>query len=202
MPLRRPRHLVLVSFCAQKTDGARCPPVSHYGQMCHVSISWRRLHTCLYLTASGLGIVYNLAVLVVLTKQRRHSEKGLRNGNRGRTRNELKTSDASHLSKQTRVEGRGSSHRTKSFDVLPAFVYDKLGGRRLDCGVGEVLLGQEETDASCFDPVFHCRLKIPGIYERSPPPYLPWVVENLIYVSEPVGVVSPNLMVSLFHYYY
>lgn len=73
-----------------------------------------------------MGIVYGLAVLAVLTKQSRCTEEGLRNGN-SNTRNELKTSDASRLSKQTRVEGRGSGHSTKLLMYFPHLFMTKWG---------------------------------------------------------------------------
>lgn len=127
--------------------------------------------SCLYLTGSGLGIVYSLAVLAVLTKQ--CTEKGLRNGNRGHTRNALKTADASRLSKQTRFKGRGSSHSTKLLMYFPHLFTRNWGGGGSILVLVRFLLRQEETHGSCFDSVFRCRLRIPGIYERSPPLYRP-----------------------------
>lgn len=47
--------LVVVSFRARAatgTDAAQRPSVSHYGQICHVSVWRRRRRTCLYLSRS------------------------------------------------------------------------------------------------------------------------------------------------------
>lgn len=68
---------------------------------------------------------------------------GLRNGNRGRARNESKPSDASRLSKQTRDEGRGSGRSTKRLMYFPYLFMTNgwgRGGRRFDSGVGQVFV--------------------------------------------------------------
>lgn len=57
-------------------------------------------------------------------------------------RNELKTSDASRRSKQTRVEGRGSGHSTKPLMYFPHLFMTNLrvAGGRFDSGAGEVFV--------------------------------------------------------------
>lgn len=165
-----PGPFVVVPFRARAaagSDAAQRPSVSHYGQLCHVRAWRRRRRTCLYLyrsqwTGTSLQLLGFSGV-----------DKAVTEGAEMETRNELKTSEASRLSKQTRVEGRGSGHRNKLLMCFPQLFMTNWGEGGVECGVGEALLGQEETGASCFDSVFHCRLKIPGIYERSPPPCLP-----------------------------